>query len=256
MYKSIKIFIYLILLIFIILMITLFSVQTSTIDKKKEQELIDKQIKIQQKIMEERYKANSDNNQEQTERHQQNRDFQSYVDKDTGINDTESEPKTAESKPQIAVSSDESLNHQQITNEEKTQYRFSDGNIEKTYNIVKDFEIDDNKFSIVSKKAEYQSKYSKLINKKYYIYKYKDTNLYEAAYIIDMAIPKDADGDSEAKLFTINIDESGTVEIKMNMLNNTTRKYSKQMLLSAPYNKNKLLQIEAITKDTTNTDVK
>ncbi|MBS4760558.1 MAG: hypothetical protein KHX03_07670 [Clostridium sp.] len=240
-------------------MITLFSVQKSTIDNKKEKELIDKQIKAQQKIMEERYKANSLKNQEPAERYQQNRDFQSYIDKDTDIYTPDNKPKTTEPMQQNIGSSDDSMNQPEIANKEKKQkskYRFSDTNIENTYNIVTDFELDGSNFAIVSKKAEYQSQYSKWINKKYYIYKYKDNSLYEAAYIIDMAIPKDADGNGESKLFTINIDERGNVEIKVNMLNNTTRKYSKQVLLSAPYNKNKMLQIEAITKDETNTNVK
>lgn len=259
MYKSIKVFIYLIFLIFIILMITLFSVQKSAIDNKKEKELIDKQIEAQQKIMEERYKANSLKNQEQPERYQQNRDFQSYIDKDTDIYTSNNKSKTSESIQQNISSSNVSMNQPEIVNTEKkpkVKYRFSDTNIKSTYNIVTDFELEGSNFAIVSKKAEYQSQYSKSVNKKYYIYKYKDNSLYEAAYIIDMAIPKDANGTGEANLFTISIDKSGTVELKMNMLNNTTRKYSKQVLLSAPYNKNKALQIEEMRKDETNTNVK
>ena len=255
MYKSIKTFIYLILFIFIVLMITIFNTQKSIVENKKEQEFINKQLKKQEEYQKNRYarQVNEQNTNYNTNRNTNHYNIESNFSQQITQNKNDNQQQINNYQIQDVQNTTEAQADTQ-NHSQKTKYELVNSETKKLYNIVTNFVVEGRNFAIVAKKAEYQSQYSKLINKKYYIYKYKDSNLCEAAYIIDMAIPKDTDGEGESKLFTINIDESGTVEIKMNMLSNTTRKYSKQMLLSAPCNKNKMFQIEAKTQNETNTD--
>lgn len=240
--KLIKKMIYMTIILFIFVLVSFVFAKKSTSDLKREQALLEQQLEEQEN------KYNRKHEYENNEEHQQNqtttpnRDLSQYIDE----NSNNIEPTENNLNPRETSSNDTSTENKPAEQKAVEITKLTDTYLKQGYAIVKDFQINSSKFAIISKKSEYQSEYSKSTKKKYYIYKYIGQNLYETAYIMDVSIPKDKEG-NEVDVFTVNVN-GNTVEIKVNLLSNAVRQYSKQRLISTPISGANVLKAETITE--------
>ncbi len=246
MYKNLKFFIYTILLMFIIIMITMFSTKKNIADDKK-QDMINKQIEQQQQLRyannnierNTNYSNNDINNTNQesnnTSMYNENGNMTNNMQQDSEITTQKEETENEEDEKEVIQS--------KATEDSASSIQVDTTNTQNIYAIASPFNINEEKFAIVSKTANYQSKYSNLINKKYSIYRIKDDYMYEIAYIAEFAIPKDKSNE-ESSFFIINTDKYDIVEITIKALNNSTRRYSQRNLLNAPLNRQKAIKIK------------
>lgn len=246
--KLIKKMIYMTIILFIFIFVSFIFAKKSTSDLKREQELIEQQLDEQ----ENKYRANENANNEEPQQNRTataNRDVSQYIDENTELTENNSNNEETSSYG-TSTSYDSSTENQ--TEEQKSVEitKLADAYVAQGYAIVKDFQVNSTKFAIISKKSEYQSEYAKSTKKKYYIYKYIGQNLYETAYIMDVSIPKDKEG-NEPDIFKINVN-GNTVEIKIDILSNASRQYNKQRLLSTPIAGANVLRTETVTVQTSN----
>lgn len=238
--KLVKKMIYMTVILFIFVFVSFIFAKKSTADLKKEQMLEEKQMQEQ----EEKYnRYNRQTNNESYEQNQTNGNQPQYIDENANNINQPSDNNYSEITPQ---SNSEVTENKPVDQKDVEITKLTDEYLQKGYSIVKDFQINSTKFAIISKTTDYQSEYSKTVNKKYYIYKYIGQNLYETAYIIDSAIPKDKEN-QENEFFTINTNGT-SIEININSSTKTSRTYNKQNLLTTPLTGVKVLKTETVTE--------
>lgn len=233
--KLVKKMIYMTIILFIFVLISFVFAKKSTSNLKREQELVQQKIAEQESRYNQQSKDDTVN--QSTQSNEANRDVSQYIEENPINIDQQN------SSNNVEIDSEKFSTVNQPTEQKTVEItKLLDRYTQDGYAIVKDFEINSTKFAIISKMSEYQGEYSKTTKKKYYIYKYIEQKLYEAAYIMELSIPKDKEGHG-ADVFTIN-QNGNNIEINIDILPNTSRLYHKQKLLSFPHTAVNVLEIE------------